>query len=98
MQTKDPVSPMSIDPKLLHILRCPVTKQKLVRATSEEIEQLNKLISEQLLEHVDGSGIEQPLTDALVTENRQIIYQITDGIPVMLEDQSILAQQVENWQ
>jgi len=89
---------MSIDPKLLYILRCPVTKQKLSRISDEELIQLNQLIDDKALHHADGSVIEQPLTAALVTENRNVIYKITNGIPVMLEDQSIPTQQIENWQ
>ncbi len=88
---------MSIDPKLLHILRCPVSKQKLKAAAEEEIELLNRLIVDQRLQHLDGSTVNESLSAALITENRQTIYKIADGIPVMLEDQSIPTLQIEDW-
>jgi len=88
---------MSIDPKLLHILRCPVTKQKLKAASDKEIELLNQLVTNQSLQHLDGSTVSESISTALVTENRQTIYKIANGIPVMLEDQSIPAHQIEDW-
>ena len=88
---------MAIDPKLLHILRCPVTKQKLKTANDEELELLNQMIANNSLQHSNGTMVEEVLRAALVTENRQTIYKITAGIPVMLEDQSIPAHQIENW-
>jgi len=88
---------MSIDPKLLHILRCPVTTQKLKAASDKEIELLNQLVTNQSLQHLDGSTVSESISTALVTENRQTIYKIANGIPVMLEDQCIPAHQIEDW-
>ncbi len=88
---------MAIDPKLLHILRCPVTKQKLKAANDEELELLNQMVANNSLQHNDGKIVDEALQAALLTENRQTVYKITNGIPVMLEDQSIPAQQIENW-
>ena len=88
---------MAIDPKLLHILRCPVTKQKLKAANEQELELLNQMVATNSLQHSDGSPVDEAVAAALVTENRQTVYKITNGIPVMLEDQSIPAHQIENW-
>lgn len=88
---------MSIDPKLLHILRCPVTKQKLIAVSDDELNTLNQRISEDALQHIDGSLVTDHLTAALTTENRHTIYKVVDGIPVMLENESIPAEQLDNW-
>jgi len=88
---------MSIDPKLLHILRCPVTKQKLTAVSDEDLNILNQRISEDALQHIDGSLVSEPLTAALTTENRHTIYKVVNGIPVMLENESIPAEQLDNW-
>ncbi len=88
---------MAIDPKLLHILRCPITKQKLKAASEQELQLLNQMVAENSLQHSDGSSVDETIVAALVTENRQTVYKITNGIPVMLEDQSIPAHQIENW-
>ena len=89
---------MSIDPKLLHILRCPVSKQKLSLASDDELEILNQHISDASLQHIDGSLVSEHLAAALTTENRHTIYKIVNGIPVMLENESIPAEQLNNWQ
>ena len=65
---------MSIDPKLLHILRCPVSKQKLTAVSEDELDILNQRIDEQTLQHVDGSIVAEQLIAALTTENRHTIY------------------------
>ena len=88
---------MSIDPKLLHILRCPVSKQKLTSVSDEDLTILNQRISEQALQHIDGSLVSEHLTAALTTENRHTIYKIVNGIPVMLENESIPVEQLDNW-
>ena len=88
---------MSIDPKLLHILRCPVSKQKLNSVSQDDLNSLNLRISEESLLHIDGSLVSEPLTAALTTENRHTIYKVINGIPVMLENQSIPAEQLDNW-
>ena len=88
---------MSIDPKLLHILRCPVSKQKLNTVSEDDLSVLNQCISNDSLQHVDGTVVAEPLTAALTTENRHTIYKVINGIPVMLENESIPAEQVENW-
>ena len=88
---------MSIDPKLLHILRCPVSKQKLTAVSDEELTVLNQRIREQALQHIDGSLVVEQLIAALTTENRHTIYKVVNGIPVMLENESIPAEQLDNW-
>ena len=88
---------MSIDPKLLHILRCPVTKQKLNTVSEDDLIILNQCISEDALQHIDGSIVKEQLSAALTTENRHTIYKVINGIPVMLENESIPAEQIENW-
>ena len=47
--------------------------------------------------HVDGSAIDSPLEEGLVTENKNRVYRIEQDIPVMLEDASILTDQVEGF-
>lgn len=88
---------MSLDPKLLYILRCPVSKQKLSEVSDSDLEILNQYISDEALHHIDGTPVTEPLTAALTTENRHTIYKVVNGIPVMLENESIPAAQLENW-
>tara|TARA_B100000959_G_scaffold13389_1_gene13275 strand:+ start:2266 stop:2415 length:150 start_codon:yes stop_codon:yes gene_type:complete len=39
----------------------------------------------------DGTPVTEPITEALVTDNQTTIYEVEDGIPVMLEDRSLAA-------
>ena len=47
--------------------------------------------------HADGSAINEPLQEGLVTKNKNRVYRIEQDIPVMLEDESILTDQVEGF-
>lgn len=82
---------MAVDAKLLEILRCPVTKQHVFILDAAKLEALNREIESGEIKHLDGSSVEAPLDAALVTENGNTIYKIQDDIPIMLEDLSIAA-------
>ena len=88
---------MPVDPKLLQILCCPVTKQPVSPLDREEIDRLNALIGSQDVLYVDGSKVDTPLDEALITENRRTIYRVDDDIPIMLEEQSIPTEQLGDW-
>lgn len=80
---------MSIDAKLLEILRCPVTKQHLFPLSPDKLASLNAAISAGTVAHQDGSSVTTTLTDALITANGATVYKIIEDIPIMLEDQCI---------
>ena len=88
---------MPIDRKLLEILRCPVTKQQVFPLTKQQLAAINQAIAAGNLAHADGSAIDNPLEEGLVTENKNRVYRIEQDIPVMLEDESILTDQVEGF-
>ncbi|MFC1665947.1 Trm112 family protein [Pseudomonadota bacterium] len=88
---------MPIDRKLLEILRCPVTKLPVNMLSKERIRKLNQLIAEGNVSYVDGSVVDKPLEEALVTENDRTIYRIDDSIPIMLEDQGIPTEQFKEF-
>ena len=88
---------MPIDQKLLDILRCPVTKQQVFPLTEQQLAAINLAIAAGNLLHADGSVINNPLEEGLVTENKNRVYRIEQDIPVMLEDESILTDQVEGF-
>ena len=88
---------MPVDQKLLEILRCPVTKQQVFPLTKQQLTAINQSIAAGDLVHADGSAIDNPLEEGLVTENKNRVYRIEQDIPVMLEDESILTDQVEGF-
>jgi uncharacterized protein YbaR (Trm112 family) len=86
-----------VDRKLLDILRCPVTKQQVFPLTGQQLSAINQAIAAGNVVHADGSVVNNPLEEGLVTENRNRVYRIEQDIPVMLEDESILTDQVEEF-
>ena len=88
---------MPVDRKLLDILRCPVTKQQVFPLTEQQLTAINQAIAAGNVVNVDGSTVDNPLEEGLVTENKNRVYRIEQDIPVMLEDESILTDQVEEF-
>ncbi len=88
---------MPIHPKLFEILVCPVTKQPLSNLEENKVKELNDLIACGEIKLNSGEIIEEPIEEALVTRNGQTIYLVKDGIPIMLEDQSIPTVQISEW-
>tara|TARA_B100000029_G_scaffold256506_1_gene253233 strand:- start:7931 stop:8209 length:279 start_codon:yes stop_codon:yes gene_type:complete len=88
---------MTIDKKLLEILRCPVTKQQVFPLSLEQLDILNnEIISGNILQ-ADGNAVIEKIQHALITENKSRIYRIDKNIPIMLEDESILARQIKGF-
>ena len=87
---------MLIDRKLLEILCCPATKQSLVAMSSDELSAINLKIAAGEITNSGQKIVTQPLEEGLITQNRLRIYRVDDGIPVMLEAESISADQLED--
>ena len=88
---------MPVDRKLLDILCCPVTKQQVFPLTKQQLTTINQAIAAGNVVSVDGGTVNNPLEEGLVTENKNRVYPIEQDIPVMLEDESILTDQVEGF-
>ena len=88
---------MPVDRKLLDILRCPVTKQQVFPLTGQQLTAINQAIAMGNVVQADGSTVNDPLDEGLITENQNRVYRVEQEIPVMLEDESILIDQVEGF-
>ena len=80
---------MSIDGKLLEILCCPVSKTPLIRLPASKLDKLNRAIADGQVQAVNGEPIDEPLTEALITEDSRVIYPVIDNIPILLEEKGI---------
>ncbi len=80
---------MPVNAELLEILACPETKQPLVLASQEVIDGLNARIGEVGLRNRGGEAITTALQEGLVREDGKVLYPVSDGIPVMLIEESI---------
>lgn len=84
-----------MDKKLLAILCCPVTHKGLGLARSDLLKALNVAIGEGKVKNRDGKPVAQPLDEALVTDDGKLLYPVADGIPVLLEGESVALEQLE---
>ena len=88
---------MSVDKHLLQILVCPATKTPVKLLSKDKLAILNCEVEKGAVTYVDGSPVEEQLVEALITEDGRTVYRVSDGIPVMLEEQGISAKQVPGW-
>lgn len=83
-----------MDKRLLTILRCPVSHKGLSVVKKDQLERINAAIEAGELSNHEGSKLEQPLDQALVTDDGKRAYPIVDDIPVLLEGESISMEQL----
>ena len=88
---------MSVDPKLLEILVCPITKVSVKVLGKQKLAVLNRAVAEGGVKHMDGTVVDTPFDEALVTTDGRTVYRIDDGIPVMLEDLAVPTEQLADW-
>ena len=84
-----------MDKRLLTILRCPVSHKGLAVLKKDRLAQVNAAIAAGNIVTHDGSKLAEPLDEALVTDDGKLIYPVADGIPVLLEDESISMEQLD---
>ncbi|MHC4942169.1 MAG: Trm112 family protein [Planctomycetota bacterium] len=84
---------MALDDRLIEILCCPVTRKGLKRLEPDRLKKFNERIDAGGIRYKGGDAVEEPLDEALITEDGQIIYAVRAGIPILLEDKSIPADQ-----
>ena len=83
-----------MDKRLLTILRCPISHKGLSVLKKDELARINAAIAAGELVNYEGAALADPLTEALITDDGKRIYPVDDGIPVLLEDESISMEQL----
>ncbi len=81
--------------RLLSILCCPVTHKGLSLARPELLKKINTAIGEGSLVNRDGAELSVTLDEALITDDGKIMYPVNDGIPVLLEGESVGLNQLD---
>ena len=84
-----------MDKKLLSILCCPVTHKGLSLARADLLKSVNGAIDAGKLVNHDGVQVAAKLAEALVTDDGKILYPVNDGIPVLLEGESVVLDQLQ---
>jgi len=83
-----------MDKRLLTILRCPVSHKGLSVLKKDQLARVNAAIDAGELVNHEGSAVAEPLCEALITDDGKRIYPVNDGIPVLLEDESISMEKI----
>lgn len=83
-----------MDKRLLSILRCPITHKGLSLLKKDKLEKVNAAIAAGTVSTHDGAEVAAPLTEALITDDGKRLYPVNDGIPVLLEGESITMEQI----
>ena len=83
-----------MDKRLLAILRCPVTHKELSLARGQTLKDINAAIDAGKLSNRDGRVLEEALDEALLTDDGKVLYPVANGIPVLLEGESINMEQL----
>ncbi len=86
-----------MDRKLLDILCCPATRQSLSLLDARGLDALNQAIGAGTIVRVDGAEQRQPLGEALITQDRKLVYRVDDGIPVLLAEEAIATAQLADF-
>jgi uncharacterized protein YbaR (Trm112 family) len=60
----------------------------------DKLNRVNAAIEAGELKNQEGSVLRKPLTDALITDDGKRVYPVDDGIPVLLENESISMEQL----
>ena len=83
-----------MDKKLLSILCCPVTHQGLALARPDMLGKVNVAIDAGRLSTREGGVLTEALEEALITDDGKLLYPVNDGIPVLLESESVGLEQL----
>jgi uncharacterized protein YbaR (Trm112 family) len=84
-----------MDKRLLSILCCPVTHKGLNLARPDMLKKINSAIVAGKLVNRDGSPLSEKLDEALITDDGKLMYPVNDGIPVLLEGESVGLTQLD---
>jgi len=83
-----------MDKRLLTVLRCPVSHRSLAVLKKDMLARVNAAIEAGELVNHEGITLAATLSKALITDDGKRIYAVDDGIPVLLEDESISMEQL----
>ena len=86
-----------MDRKLLDILVCPTTRLPPSLLEKPGLDAPNGALAAGGVSRADGSAQAEPVREALVSRDRQRIYRLEDGIPVLLADEAIATNQLQDF-
>lgn len=85
-----------IDRNIIDILACPSSHRALRPLPATRLDRLNEKIRSERCNYVDGTPVQTPLSEGLITDNGTLIYRIDDDMPVLLIERGIAARQIDD--
>ncbi|MHC5211573.1 MAG: Trm112 family protein [Planctomycetota bacterium] len=83
-----------LDKDLLAILACPETKEPVAPADDALVARVNAAIEAGKVTSRDGQPVTRVMDGALLRQDKQVLYPVRGGIPIMLIDESILVDSI----
>ncbi len=78
-----------VDAELLEILACPEDKTPVRLAEQSELDALNQRIRAGGVTNRGGEAVSEEITEGLIREDGEYLYQVRDDIPIMLIDEAV---------
>ncbi len=78
-----------VDAELLEILACPEDKTPVRLAEQSELDALNQRIRAGGVTNRGGAAVSEEITEGLIREDGEYLYQVRDDIPIMLIDEAV---------
>lgn len=78
-----------ITDEFLALLRCPQTMQTLLRASAEQLAQVEAARAAGILLDRAGKPVRESVSAGLVREDGTLLFPIRNGIPVLLLDEAL---------
>ncbi|MEO8496106.1 MAG: hypothetical protein ABI614_13630 [Planctomycetota bacterium] len=86
---------MNVADDLLLLLRCPITRQSLVKAPSDVLDEANRMIHGGKLANRLGEIVDDTLDAGLIDRAGTWLYPVRDGIVCLLADEAISLDRLE---
>jgi len=83
-----------IDRETLKMLVCPKDHSPLSLADRRLTDRLNRAIAAGRIVNQAGRKVTEPISGALVRQDRAVLYPIVDDIPLLLADEAIPLEQI----
>ncbi len=85
-----------MDKTLLDIICCPVSHLPLELLDEARLRTLNTAIEAGKVVNNSETKVTEPLQEALISKDGRLVYPVRNGIPILLEDESISFSRVSS--